>query len=170
MKMNTKCYSKIQLTWLIILRLFIGWHFLYEGAVKIMNPTWTSLPYLLDSQGFASSFFVKLTQNAGMMDIINLANEWALLLIGLALIIGCFTRLACVGGMILLFMYYLSHPSFIGASYMMPFEGSYLWIDKNLIELAALGVLVVFPTSQIIGIDRLLVRIMSASIRKLKLN
>lgn len=169
--MNTgKCYSKIQLTWLIILRLFIGWHFLYEGMIKVMNPNWTSLPYLLDSQGFASSFFVKLTQNPGLMDTVNLLNEWCLLLIGLALIVGGFTRLACIGGILLLAMYYLSHPSFIGASYMMPFEGSYLWIDKNLIELAALGVLFVFPTSQIIGIDRWLVRIMPKSIRKLKLN
>ena len=124
----------------------------------------------MDSHGFASSFFVKLTQNTALMDVINLLNEWSLLLIGLALIVGCFTRLACVGGMVLLLMYYLSHPSFIGASYMMPFEGSYLWIDKNLIELAALGVLLSFPTSQIIGIDRLLVRVLPESIRKLKLN
>lgn len=149
-------YSKAQLTWLVMLRLFIGWHFMYEGMVKIMNPKWTSLPYLLDSKGFASDFFIALTQNADLMELINLANEWALLLIGLGLTLGCFFRLSSVGGIILLGMYTLSHPSFVGAEYIMPFEGSYLWIDKNLVEMAALGVLWVFPTSQVIGFDRML--------------
>ena len=37
-------YTKAQMTWLMMLRLFIGWHFMYEGLVKIMNPKWTSLP------------------------------------------------------------------------------------------------------------------------------
>ena len=141
-------YTKAQMTWLMMLRLFIGWHFMYEGLVKIMNPKWTSLPYLLDSKGPAASFFIN-----------NSLNEWALLLIGLGLTLGCLYRLSSVGGMILLAMYTLSHPSFVGASYMMPFEGSYLWIDKNLVEFAALGLMCVFPTSQIIGFDRVLGRV-----------
>ena len=148
-------YTKAQMTWLMMLRLFIGWHFMYEGLVKIMNPKWTSLPYLLDSKGPAASFFIKLTQDDSLMTTINFLNEWALLLIGP----GCLYRLSSVGGMILLAMYTLSHPSFVGASYMMPFEGSYLWIDKNLVEFAALGLMCVFPTSQIIGFDRVLGRV-----------
>lgn len=93
------------------------------------------------------------------MTTINFLNEWALLLIGLGLTLGCLYRLSSVGGMILLALYTLSHPSFVGASYMMPFEGSYLWIDKNLVEFAALGLMCVFPTSQIIGFDRVLGRV-----------
>lgn len=154
--MREQVYSKAQITWLIILRLFIGWHFMYEGMIKIVNPKWTSLPYLLDSKGPLSSFFVQLTQDDFLMILINFVNEWALLLIGIGLTVGCLFRLSAVGGMILLAMYTLSHPSFIGASYMMPFEGSYLWIDKNMVELAALGLLCVFPTSHIIGFDRVL--------------
>lgn len=76
-------YTKAQMTWLMMLRLFIGWHFMYEGLVKIMNPKWTSLPYLLDSKGPAASFFIKLTQDDSLMTTINFLNEWALLLIGL---------------------------------------------------------------------------------------
>ena len=113
----------------------------------------------LDSKGFASDFFVKLTQDESLMSLVNVCNEWALFLIGLGLTLGCLYRLASVGGMILLAMYTLSHPSFIGATYLQPFEGSYLWIDKNLVELAALGLLCVFPTSQIIGFDRVLGRV-----------
>ena len=161
-------YSKAQLTWLMVLRLFIGWHFMYEGMVKILNPKWTSMPYLLDSKGWFSSLFVTMTQSDGLMSTVNVINEWALLLIGMGLTLGCLYRLCSVGGMILLFMYTLSHPSFIGASYLQPFEGSYLWIDKNMVELAALGLMCVFPTSQVIGFDRWLGRVCPV-LHKLKL-
>ena len=107
-------------------------------------------------KGSRCFIFIKLTQDDSLMTTINFLNEWALLLIGLGLTLGCLYRLSSVGGMILLAMYTLSHPSFVGASYMMPFEGSYLWIDKNLVEFAALGLMCVFPTSQIIGFDRVL--------------
>jgi len=167
--MNKKLYTKAQLSWLVVLRLFIGWHFLYEGMVKVLNPHWTSLPYLLDSKGLFSSFFVGLTNNSMLVTTINTVNEWTLVLIGLALVLGCFSRLASIGGMLLLLMYTLSHPSFLGANYMMPFEGSYLWIDKNLVELAALAVTFCFPSSQRIGIDRWLVRTLPAFFRNYKL-
>lgn len=171
MKNSDNCYmyTKTQTTWLVVLRVFIGWHFLYEGLVKIMNPNWTSVSYLLDSKGPAASFFVGLTENQATLDLVNLCNEWGLLLVGLGLLTGCLTKLSTIGGIAFLGIYYLSHPSFVGAGYIMPFEGTYLWIDKNLVELAALIVLLVFPTSKIIGIDRFLVKIMPASILKLKL-
>ena len=53
-------------------------------------------------------------------------------------------------------MYYLSHPPLIGVKYALPSEGSYLFINKNLIEVFALAVLLVFPTGKHIGLDRLI--------------
>jgi thiosulfate dehydrogenase [quinone] large subunit len=55
-------------------------------------------------------------------------------------------------------MYYLSHPPFIGLQYGLPMEGSYLLVNKTLIELAAMAVLFVFPASRVIGLDGLLFR------------
>jgi len=147
-------YSKGQTLWLVILRLLIGWHFLYEGLVKILNPSWSAFPYLMDSQGFFAEFFYSIADNPTLLDISNIINVYGLTLIGLGLILGCFSRIATVGGIAFLALYYLSHPPFIGATYMMPTEGSYLWVDKNLIEIGALMVLFYFPTSQIIGLDR----------------
>ncbi|GAG09256.1 unnamed protein product, partial [marine sediment metagenome] len=37
-----------------------------------------------------------------------------------------------------------------------PVEGSYLIVNKNLIEMCALFVLTIFPTGTIIGLDRLI--------------
>lgn len=58
--------------------------------------------------------------------------------IGLGLIAGFLTRTASIAGIVLLFFYYLFHPPFIGYTYQTPAEGSYLIIDKNLIEMCAL--------------------------------
>lgn len=147
-------YSRPQTFWLVVLRLLIGWHFLYEGIVKILNSSWTAYPYLMDSKGFLSDFFYGIAENPQLLAISNVVNIYGLTLIGLGLILGCLSRYASIGGIIFLLLYYLSHPPFIGADYMMPTEGSYLWIDKNLIEIGALMVLIYFPTSHIIGLDR----------------
>jgi thiosulfate dehydrogenase [quinone] large subunit len=147
--------TKSQTFWLVALRMAIGWHFLYEGIVKVLNPKWTSLGYLMDSQGWFASLFQSMASNASVLGVINFMNEWGLILIGLGLIAGCFARLASVGGILLLLLYYLSHPPFVGSEdlFMLPREGAYLWIDRNLIEIVALALLYVFPTSHLFGLD-----------------
>jgi len=42
-----KKYSSYLLT---VLRILIGWHFLYEGITKLINPAWTAKYYLLGSK------------------------------------------------------------------------------------------------------------------------
>jgi thiosulfate dehydrogenase (quinone) large subunit len=149
-------YSGLQLSSLIILRVLVGWHFLYEGIVKLINPDWTAAGYLLDSGGFMAGFFKTLASSPTMVNSIDFLNEWGLVAIGLGLITGCLTRVALLSGVALLGFYFLSHPPFVGVKYSVPSEGSYLWVNKNLIEIAALIVLYLFPTERIYGIDRLL--------------
>ena len=88
--------------------------------------------------------------------MVDLANLWGLIAIGLGLIVGCFTRLASISGALLLLLYYVTNPPFIGYKYSAPAEGSYIIVNKNLIELFALIVLTLFPTGTIIGLDRIL--------------
>jgi thiosulfate dehydrogenase [quinone] large subunit len=153
-------FSNSQKFWLVALRLLAGWHFLYEGLVKVLNPKWTSLGYLMDSQGWFASLFQSMAGNAGMLGVVNFLNAWGLVLIGLSLVLGCLARAGCVGGILLLLLYYLSHPPFIGSEnlFMLPREGAYLWVDRNLVEIAALGVLYAFPTSRVFGLDGYLFR------------
>jgi thiosulfate dehydrogenase [quinone] large subunit len=147
-------YSRPQTLCLVILRLLIGWHFLYEGLAKLFNSGWTAYPYLMDSQGFLSGFFHSIAENEGLLAVSNYVNVYGLILVGLGLMLGCLSRYASIGGIVFLAMYYLSHPPFIGADFMMPAEGSYLWVDKNLIEAGALLVRIYLPASHIIGLDR----------------
>jgi len=126
-------YSVYQLWFLVLLRLAIGWHFLYEGIIKITNPNWSAIGYLLDAKGFMSGVCEWMATNTGALQVVNVLNAWGLTAIGLGLILGLFTRYATLGGVVLLAFYYLSHPPFIGLNYALPAEGSYLWIDKTLI-------------------------------------
>ena len=147
-------YSKWQLIWLVALRVVIGWHFIYEGMVKVVNPNWSSVSYLLDSSGWFEEWFLSIAANSDLLRVADFLNIWGLIAIGAGLILGVFTRVAKWSGILLLIFYYLSHPPFIGLSYAMPMEGSYLIVNKVLIELIALIVLLVFPTSKQIGLDR----------------
>ena len=149
-------YSKWQLWSLVILRVVIGWHFLYEGIVKLLNPNWSSLGYLMDSKGLFEGVFHSIAGNPALLNVMDFINMWGLILIGAGLIVGLFTRIASIAGIVLLAFYYLSHPAIIGVSFAMPTEGSYLWVNKNLIELLTLWVIVLFPTWKTIGMDRFL--------------
>ena len=151
-------YSGAQLWMLVIVRVLIGWHFLYEGLVKLMNPSWSSLGYLMDSKGLFAGMFHSIAASPAMVNIADFMNMWGLTAIGVGLILGCFTQVATIGGVILLAFYCMSHPAGISTDYALPSEGSYLWVNKNLIELFTLALLFYFPTGSQVGFDRLLFR------------
>ena len=154
--MKNKIYLKSQLIWLVVLRVAIGWHFLFEGLVKISNPKWTSYLYLMDSRGIFENIFHSMAENDKSLIIIDYLNIWGLIIIGLFLMLGLLSKQVIIAAISLLSLYYLSHPPFFGLDYAMPTTGSFWIVDKTLIEIFALAVLLVFPTSKEIGLDRLI--------------
>ncbi len=155
--------SKILPVFLAILRIIIGWQFLYEGIIKIANPAWTARPFLENSRWiFGDLFRWMISGNTGMW-LVNNLNAYGLTLIGLALILGLFTRLAAWGGVALLALYYIAYPPFGGYSYGFPSEGSYLIINKNMIELVALIVLALTKSGKYYGIEAILKRSRNAA-------
>jgi thiosulfate dehydrogenase [quinone] large subunit len=148
--MEKNHYNTMQLTALVILRMMIGWHLMYEGLTKLIDPYWSSSGYLLASSW---SWFVMLADNSLILSIVDFINIWGLILIGFCLIAGLFSRTSTIAAMVLLFLYYMSNPPFIGITMLMPMEGNYLIINKTLIEIAALFVLTVYPTGQHLGLD-----------------
>ena len=148
---HTHSLSSTQTGALVLLRLLIGWHFLYEGVIKLYSPGWTAKGYLL-SATYMESFFHWLASES-MISTIDTLNIAALLLVGVALILGFKTQLASLIGIGLLLLYYFAHPPFPGYP-LGPAEGSYWIINKNLIEAAALLVIFLFPTSEAFGMER----------------
>jgi thiosulfate dehydrogenase [quinone] large subunit len=152
----TSDYNQYQLVSLSLLRLFIGWHLLYEGMAKISNANWTSAAYLLDSKWIFSGLAKWMVTNPNVLGVVDTLNMWGLTIIGMSLMLGLFSSWGCFAGACLISLYYLFHPPLVGLEYSKPPEGSYLIIDKNLIEACALFVLAMFPTSHITGLDKFL--------------
>jgi len=134
-----------------ILRMAIGWHFLYEGTSKLFAGNWTSLSYLSNTSGFLSPFYHWIAASPMLLKMVDLMNIYGLVLIGLALFIGLFTRLAALSGVILLTLYYFAYPPF-GASLLSVGDGHLYIIDKIFIE-ALILMFFLFYKQQGIGID-----------------
>ena len=145
----------LQLYGLVVLRVLIGWHFLYEGIAKLLNPYWSSAAFLLDAKWIFSGLAKWIVSNPSILSLVDNLNMWGLTLIGACLILGLFGRHVSMLGMLLVLVYYLFTPSFWWLEYARPGEGSYLVVNKNLIEACALFVVYLFPTSELIGLDRL---------------
>jgi thiosulfate dehydrogenase [quinone] large subunit len=75
-------------------------------------------------------------------------------LIGLSLILGLFTRIGAWGALLFLSMFYLLYIPTVGVPQPNN-EGTYLIVNKTLIEAAAVCVLLVFNTGKIAGLDLL---------------
>lgn len=148
-----KDYSKGQLIFLLVLRFVIGWHILYEGVSKILNPQWTSANFLRESQGFMSGIADAILSNPDVLNIVNILNAWGLVAIGIAIIFGFIYKPAAIIGSILIFIYYLSTPPLVGFEYSIPTEGSNLVVNRTLVEAIALFGLAMFPTNKIFGLD-----------------
>ncbi len=137
-----------------ILRILIGWHFLYEGITKLITPGWTAKYYLMGSKWIFADLFHWMASSPGMVKTVDLMNIWGLILIGLSLMIGLYVRWSSIAGAFLLFLYYIAYPPVLGYTFGSVTEGNYQWIDKNLIELVMLIVFASIPSAYFFGIDR----------------
>jgi len=153
--MEDKKFNHLQMIAIVVLRVTIGWHFLYEGLTKLMKANWSAQGYLLQSKGIFAGFFKWIAETPNVLNVVNQMNIWGLIAMGLGLILGCFTRIAAVAGMVLLLLFYLCNPIFVGFYYSMPTEGSYLIINKNVVEMAALFVIAVTLSGRYAGLDRI---------------
>ncbi len=148
--------SSVQMATVVALRVLIGWHFLYEGLSKLTAPGWSATGFLLQSRGPFAEVFRWMAADPERLAIVNQLNMWGLTLIGLGLILGCFTRLASAAGILVILLFYLCNPPFVGYFYSIPTEGSYLIVNKNLVELAALAVVLVTGSGLVMGLDRII--------------
>ena len=142
----------VQMVALVVLRVAIGWHFLYEGYGKLLIPNWSARAFLQDARGPLAGVFQQLAAGPRSLEAINVLNMWGLTLVGACLILGLATRLSCVGAMAMLALYYLANPPWVGVLHR-PGEGAYLYVDKNLVEFAAVLVVLVMNTGRIAGLD-----------------
>jgi len=134
-----------------ILRMAVGWHFLYEGVSKLVISNWSSYSYLANSTGPLSGLYHSMAASPHLLKTIDILNIYGLVLIGIGLFIGIFTRLAAISGAALLTLYYFAYPPF-GASLFNIGEGHLFIVDKIFIETAVL-LFIAFFNERGFGID-----------------
>jgi thiosulfate dehydrogenase [quinone] large subunit len=138
-----------------ILRVVVGWHFLYEGIAKLSSASWSAAGYMRASRGPFAALFRAIASNPQMLDNANLITMYGLTIVGALLMLGLFTRMAALAGITFILLIYLCNPPFVGYFYSIPTEGSYLIVNKNLVELCALGVILLTRSGLFAGLDRI---------------
>jgi thiosulfate dehydrogenase [quinone] large subunit len=141
------------------MRVVVGWHFLYEGLAKLTSASWSAAGYMKVSRGPFAAFFHWIAGQPQLLDKANLITMYGLAIVGVLLIVGLFTRLAAIGGIGFVLLFYLCNPPFVGYFYSIPTEGSYLIVNKNLVEVGALAVVVLTRSGLFAGLDRIVHRV-----------
>ena len=148
--------SQWPLVAITLLRVVVGWHFLYEGIAKLTSASWSAGGYLRQARGPFAALFRWIASQPNMLANADLITMWGLAIVGALLILGLFTRLASVAGIGFILLFYFANPPFVGYFYSLPSEGSYLIINKNLVELCALLVILATRSGLFAGLDRIL--------------
>lgn len=160
--MRAEALTGFQQVALVVLRTLVGWHFLYEGLYKLRLPAWTvegPLPpwtaagFLRAARGPLAPLG-RWAADGALLPFLDRAVVVALCAVGLSLMLGLLTRAGVIGALVLLGSFYLlavPTDGVPGAGR----EGAYLFVDKTLVEAAAVLVLLAFRTEAIAGLDRL---------------
>ena len=160
--MSTMPFSRLQQAMLVVLRTLVGWHFLYEGYTKLLYPAWgqngapvphwSSAAYLKAATG-PLAFGFHWMGNAPWVGSLDLLVALALTAVGVSLMLGYFTQTGCAVALALLTMFYLA--AIPTGRLDVRAEGTYLLVNKTLIEAGAVAVLFACRTGSMAGFDRL---------------
>ncbi|VGO14391.1 hypothetical protein PDESU_02952 [Pontiella desulfatans] len=128
--MKRENWNRLAIT---VLRVAVGWHFLYEGLSKRAAEDWTAAGFLNHATGPFAGFYHGLASSEALMGVVDFANVYGLIAIGLALFLGCFIRAASASGVVLLTLYYFAYPPF-GATLMGGMEGNVFIVNRIFLE------------------------------------
>ncbi|MBI2573873.1 MAG: DoxX family membrane protein [Candidatus Wildermuthbacteria bacterium] len=133
-----------------VLRLAMGWLYLYAGLSKVLDPKWSAEGYLKGAKTLPALY--QWFASPSMLPLVNFVNEWGLTLLGASLLLGLFVKISTVGGTLLMALYYLPILQF-------PYVGTHsLIVDEHIVYIAGLAVLMAMDAGKIWGLDRLLAR------------
>jgi thiosulfate dehydrogenase (quinone) large subunit len=128
-------------TAIVLLRLALGWLFLYAGLTKVVNPEWTSKGFLEHANTF-SGFYGWLA-SPEILPIVDILSQWGLTLIGVALILGLIVRFSSYLGALMMLLFYLPGLTF-------PYVGEHSFlVDEHIVYIAAFLVLASMSSNHI---------------------
>ncbi len=122
----------------------MGWLFFYTGIMKILNPNWSAAGFLNGAKNFPDLYSWFAQPN--VINQINFINEWALLLLGVSLILGVFVRWSAIPGVILMLLYYFAGNVF-------PFVPNGFIVDDHIIYISVLVLFFAMDAGRYFGLD-----------------
>lgn len=128
---------------LVFLRLTLGWIFLYAGISKFMTENWSALGFLKGAKMFQGMF--SFFADPSVLPYVNVINKWALLLLGLSLVLGIFIRISAPLGAALMVLYFLPR------GLPKPDPTSFI-VDSHWVYAAGLFVLAAFRAGRVWGL------------------
>ena len=143
--------SKPQRASVFILRIVMGWMYLYAGITHILDPKFSAAKYINGATSFVDLYQWFLSPQ--VLPIIDFMVKWGLTLLGVSLILGLFVRISAYLGMLLMLLFYLPILNFP-----MVGKGSYL-VDKHIIYMAVLFALASFRAGHVWGLEKWLVNL-----------
>ncbi len=105
-------------------------------------------------------------QAPGWLWWVDQVTMWGLTIIGGCLLLGLFSRTACISGAVLLVMFYAAMPALPWLPVSPRAEGHYFFINKNLIEMLALLTLATTHSGRWVGLDGLIHALIPQSLRQ----
>lgn len=128
---------------LVFLRLTLGWIFLYAGISKFMTENWSAIGFLKSAKMFQGMF--SFFADPSVLPYVNVINKWALLLLGLSLVLGIFIRISAPFGAALMILYFLPR------GLPKPDPTSFI-VDSHWVYAAGLFVLAAFHAGRVWGL------------------
>ena len=129
-----------------LLRILVGWHFLYDGMWKLLQERgWSCLSYLDSAQGPLAGLFKWMASQGVLVAVGDWAVMLGLVAIGLSLITGVLARLASVFGILLLALFYSAQPPEPFATAVSGADGRFFLLERNALEMLAFAVIIVLP-------------------------
>jgi thiosulfate dehydrogenase (quinone) large subunit len=140
--------------WFVVaLRLVMGGAFLSAGLGKLAifaGEPFDASGYLLGSEGPLAGVFAAMATNPALIDVINVVVPTTQVLIGVALIVGAFVRLAALGGAIQMATFYLGS---------WDVAGPLGFVNSDLVYLVVFLALGAFAAGRVLGLDRYIERV-----------
>ncbi len=130
---------------MFILRILMGWMFLYAGITHILDATFSAAKYVGGAKSFVVLFQWILSPQ--VLPVVDFMVKWGLALLGASLLLGLFVRLSSYLGMLLMFLFYLPILNF-------PMVGNSYLVNQHIIYMAGLLVLASFRAGHVWGLEK----------------
>lgn len=139
-------HSRSEQTIIVLLRLMIGWVFLYAASHQVTVPGWSITGFLSNTKTFNGLF--SIFTGPGIAPLVSFMVSYGHLLIGLSLITGLMVRVSAAFGAFLMLLYWMAHMDW-------PYiENRFNFIvDYHLVEAVILWLLIVKNAGHVAGLD-----------------